>query len=654
MFDVSAVEVLRGPQGTILGKNIIAGAINVTTARPGSEFEGRISGLYTDETGEEKVELILSGPLTDNLAGRLAIMDRNTDGWVENTAPAAPDFGDELGGQDDQVIRGSLVWNVGDNMEIFIKAENTKAEVEGLANQLIINADSGYLGGIIAAADDLKISDETPVVKICGVAANRAANPFACGIHADTSSSSIDADNFVFKVDYDFENVHFTALTGVSEFESELFLDADYSNATVLDVAREQSFEQFSQEFRFASTTDGFLDWTAGVYYQANDYETNVNNFALMPLPSPPFPINLLRVNSQAAFKQEAEALSFFGEGTLNFTSDLRLVLGARWTKEEKEVDDFGRYLDPATGAPLDPLNTAVTSAIFGHDIAIAPNNIIDIQGQERKEVKWTFAGTLQYDYEDHQFYASVTEGYKAGGFDEASNALVTPEYEPEEAISYELGVKSVLADGAANLTAALFYVEYDNLQVSTYNGISFNVGNAAASVSKGIEVDGKWRVSEPVTLSGSVAYLTSTYDEFGTAACTENQADVIRSGCFQDLGGETTNFAPRVAGNINVDYVKPISDSLVFSGRIGLSYRDSMTTQVDNDPLDEVGSLTLWDARLALASADDTWEVALIGKNLNDKSYRIFSGDVPLVGGAHAGPAGTPRTISLQGVYNF
>ena len=662
MFDVASIELLRGPQGTVLGKNIIAGAINVSTARPTDEFEGRLSALFTDETGEQKYEAVISGPLSDSVRGRLAVMDRSTDGWIENTATAAPDFGDDMGQQDDQVARVSLEWDITENLDAFFKFETASAEIRGISNQVHVNADSAGAAAAIAAEDDLVISDKSTVLTPCGVEALRT-GPLAgsCGLRGDAGTfADVDSDNVVVELNYDLNGYEITALSGWSEFDSERLIDADYTNLTSLDNWQVQSFEQFSQEIRITSPGGELIDWTAGLYYQDNDYASHIGNV-----------VNLLSsfgtsFELDRDFEQSSEAYSAFGEATYNFSDNMRFILGARWTSEEKAFDYRYGLLNPLTAEPLnsganpaDARPIGIAAALLGGAWGATAPNVIDnviYNSGDRKENETTFAGTFQYDMGDHQVYFNIAEGFKAGGFDSGSRGLETLQFEPENALAYELGGKFLLADGAANLNVAIFHVQYENLQVSVYNGIGFEVANAAQSTSQGIEVDGKWRLTESVTLGGAAAYLDSTFDSYSGAACTENQDDVWVGSdeCTQDLAGEDTNFAPRLSGNLNLEYSAPLGDNLLFSARVDVSYRDEMFTQGDNDPIDKLDSFTKWDARLGISSADEAWEVALIGKNLTDETYALFSGDTPFTGGSHGSPVALPRTVSLQGSYSF
>jgi len=660
LFDVASVELLRGPQGTVLGKNIIAGAINIRTARPTDEFEGRVSALYTDETEEQKYEAVISGALSDNVRGRLGLMSRTTEGWIENTASAAPDFGDDLGAQDDSVARLSLEWDVTENLYAFFKAETASADVDGISNQIVLNAASASRAGVIASEDDVRLSDTSTVLTPCGVQESRNGRlAGSCAARGESGTfQEISSDNYVLQFDYDLQGYTISALSGWSEFDSERLIDSDYSNLTLLDNWQVQSFEQFSQELRITSPGGSSFDWTAGFYYQDNEYVTdNGNIIDLAPGARPSFDLD-------RHFEQDSKTQSVFAEGTLNLSDNLRFILGWRWTDEDKSFDKRYGLINPESGQPLIATNGAADAGAIGFASAAlggawaqeSESNVVDnviYYSGERQEDEHTFAGTLQYDWGNSQLYANIAEGFKAGGFDEGGRALENRQFEEENALAFEVGGKFLLADGAANVNVAIFRVEYDDLQVSVFTGLGFVVGNAAKSTSQGVEIDGKWQITEKFRLGGAAAYLNSEYDEYDTAPCTVLQR-AVTSPCTQDLAGASTNFAPRYSGNINAEYVTPVFDNLEFTARVDVSYRDEMYTQGDNDPLDKLSSYTKVDARLSLGSVDSGWRVSVIGKNLSDKRYALFSGDTPLVSGSHGQPAALPRTISLQATYSF
>ncbi|MCP4840476.1 MAG: TonB-dependent receptor, partial [Halieaceae bacterium] len=317
--------------------------------------------------------------------------------------------------------------------------------------------------------------------------------------------------------------------------------------------------------------------------------------------------------------------------------------------------------------------------------------------GLSRDEDKWTFSGIVQWDAsEDAMLYASIGTGFKGGGYDQAYSGagyeirLANPvtgeltgesvpgadpsilEYEPEEVISYEVGAKMRLLDGAAELNIAVFRSEYDDLQTSSLVGDVFRVGNAGESISQGVEVDGRWQATDRLSFGGAVAYLDAYYDDFEGATCTIPQATdpANNPGCLQEDGSnieasgqpggqnlknETLLFAPEWSATLTARYVMPVSETLVLANSLDVNYEDSFYSALDLDPNTKHGSTTIFNARIALASVDRSWSVALIGKNLTDKKSNIWNNDVPISNSnSYFGLPNRPRSVAIQARYNF
>ena len=318
-------------------------------------------------------------------------------------------------------------------------------------------------------------------------------------------------------------------------------------------------------------------------------------------------------------------------------------------------------------------------------------------RGLSRDEDKWTFSGNVQWDVgDDSMLYASVSTGFKGGGFDEAYSSageeirLANPftgeltgevvpgndasvlEYEDENVISYELGAKSRLLDGAAELNFAVFRMEYENLQTSSLVGDVFRVGNAGEAVSQGVEIDGRWVVLPGLTLGGAVAWLDAYYDNFKGATCTIPQSNdpANNPGCLredgsnierplepggQDLTGETLLFAPEWSANLNIQWIVPLSDYLKLVMGADVNYTDTFYSALDLDPNTQHDSATLVNARVALTGDDNRWSLALIGKNLTDETTYIWNNDVPITNSnSYYGLPNRPSSLAVQARYRF
>lgn len=617
-LDVGSVEVLRGPQGTLYGKNTIAGSITITSAKPTDEVEASFMTEYEFEEGGQTTEAIASGPLAENLAGRIALRYTEADGFMDNTL------------QDDEEMdvnalagRVSLLWTPTDDLDVLFKYESANTETAGKNNRVV---------------------DATPLQ----LAAYQAADPsFEIDDYQRSTSRAetmdVDSESFTLNVNYDLGSHELTSITAYSTFESDDVFDADFSPLEFVAVDLNQQYEQISQELRITSELGDKFDYIAGFYYQESEFDTD-RVLGLGPVNG----------GFNSNFSQDSTTYAAFGSLSWHQTDDMHWTLGLRYTKEEKEGERSLVITEYMTKTPTGDflINAALNGfGVYSHDVK-------DDRSSENVSPSLKF----QYDLNsDVMLYASLSKAFKSGGYsepgtygDEAGeyNPLVGPtvfDYDEEEALALEIGGKTTLLDGAAVLNFALFRTEYDDLQVSTYDGVSFVVGNAAKAISQGIEVDGMVRLTESLTMTGSMAYLDASYDEFANANCTYEQTLVAPLGCTQDLGGETLANAPDWTANLAFDHVMSLSDNLELMSHIDFSYTDDQYLASDLDERSLQDAYTLVNARVALSNSEGSWEVALLGKNLTDKEYFTMMGDSGFQDGAFFGFTGAPRTVAIQ-----
>ncbi len=683
-LDVAAVEVLRGPQGTLFGKNTIAGAINLTTTKPTDEFEASLRTTYEPEYNEYSVEGIVSGSITDTLNGRLAVKQAESDGYVENT----------LTGRDgpskvETVVRGTLVWEPTDDLSVTTKYETARYDVGGEANSIDT---SGGWGEIFSAIDPAY--DE-------GDEFSRS---------AEKEYSDNDNESLTVTVDYDIGEYTLTSITGYSSYEYDDFQDVDFSPIEMLSMQQEQDFSQWSQEIRLTSPIGDKFDFITGLYYQTSDLEHHkrldsnigsliggvptvgttlaldvngniigssqggVNPVNVADLLEPAifanhpvlgtFPTNksasIVAASLNGAqsgrvsdFEQESETWAIFGQGTWHVRDDVHLTLGLRWTREEKEATRSLYMTEYGTENPLpvtDP-NYALLTGIQNGIFSTFEHNIKD----DNTVTNFSPSVKAQYDLNDDvMLYASVSKAFKSGGFDEAGTNGIVDEfsYDDEEALSFEIGGKLTVLDGRGSLNFAMFHTNYEDLQVSAFVGDKYVVGNAAEATSQGVEIDGVFRVTEALTMTASMAYLDATYDEFENASCTLAQVQAssgTAKDCAQDLKGETLAFAPEWTANIGLNHVASITNSLELTSMLNLNYTDEqyLAQDLDDQALEE--SHVTVNGRIALADLDSNWEIALVGKNLTDEEIRTYSNDTPLMDGAFFTYMAPPRTVAVQ-----
>lgn len=664
MFDMERVEILRGPQSILFGKNSIAGAVSMTTAKPTDEFEGSVTATYEPKHGEQDIKLVVSGPLTDTLSGRLAILDREIDGYYDNTT-----LNRDESAEDVSVFRGSLRWDARDDLTVSLKAEKSSFDADGrfleIVNPVGAVPYSAALNGASVALGNGAYTLDTK-------------QDFNRQSGGDVSNNS--SENLTLTVEYDIGDITLTSITGYNAYDYFEICDCDFTGADIFTTDATEDFEQYSQEIRFASPGGETIDWIAGGFWQSAELKFDDSiivpgNSLLRALNA-----NFSNIATKRSFSQDSELWSVFAQATWNIDDEFRLNVGARYTSEDKEATRRQYHVD-GTGTDVGSsnilLNTLFTA--FG----IEPYDTIK---NTRDEGAFTPLITAQWDVSpDAMLYATFTTGFKGGGFDVRSNAhpdptygvqiataggvIVNPgkvgvfEFEEEKATSFELGGKFTLADGAAELNAALYRTEYEDLQTSQFDGsLGFNVTNAGEATSQGLEVDGRWLVAEGLTLIASAAYLDFEYDTFPNGQCAFGVTP--NSTAFPglcDFSGQRREFTPEYQGTFTVDHVLTLGDNLELHSTLDIIYSDEYfaSPTLDKNLVQE--AYTKLNLRVALGSADGQWDVALVGKNLTDESVITFGNTAPLStaltggkGAAYYAFFDRPRSVALQGTYRF
>ncbi len=635
-LDVGSVEVLKGPQGTLFGKNTVAGAISVKSARPTAELEGRLSAQYELEYGSTEYTGFISGPLGDRVGGRLAGKYRDQQGYVDNLIRNADEPEAES-----SAVRGSLVWDASDSVEVYTKLEYAERDTYG-GDYQSIGTDGVFTGlgpplfqrDLITPLEDGKADDKTTFDSV------------------SEEFSETDALNGVIEINWELATVTLTSVTGFSNYDAEYFLDGDQSDLHFLDQNNKEEFDQVSQEIRLASAGEGNFDYIVGLYLEQQDLEVySIADLALsnLGLPTPSFS----QVND---FEQDGEAAAAFGQVRWYINNDWSLTGGLRFAYEKKEASldivnsDFGET-DPTSNPLIDLLANRILGRVPG---------FLDM---ERSTENWSPTLNLQWEFSDSGMaYARVSRGYKSGGFNPRAVDATRPdvyEFDDEKVDGIEIGSKLKLLGGAATINAALFYSEFTDRQVSTFVDTGFIVGNAAESTSKGLEIDARLITSPHLIFGLSMAYLKSEFDEFKDAGCAGEQQRLINPvpGCInevQDLTGRTTKNAPEWGATFTTNVFYPVGENLEFRAALDVIYSDAFYFDQSLDSNLVQGSFTKINARLALASSEDTWEVALIGKNLSDELTHATGANTTAFTGSYFASVSAPRTVAVEASYRF
>lgn len=618
-FDVERVEVLKGPQGVLFGKNTVAGAISLLSAQPTAERHVELGGAYEARTGATEATAILSGPISDNLSARLALRHSDADdGQVYNSLSKTKERGVE-----DNLGRLTLAWTPSDAFKLVGKYEYSKSETTGSIFQLVA---AGNYGALFAAADP---TYETKLDRRSSIGSGK------------PSTNVLRATNASVRADWSLGAATLVSQTGYSAFKaSTRDEDSDFTPANVLTFNNDEDFWQFSQELRVESSFGKAVTYVAGVYYQRGDYRAqpeNIFNGSVRSLPS---------TRNRRDFDQSSTSYSGFAEATWRVSPALRLIAGARYNVEDKDVR---RGL---TVLKFDGSGPETSASILAFSRTALASQTFSVR-QSRTEKDLSPSLTVQYDLAPGLMaYAKANRASKAGGFDASDTLGTAKPYEDERVTAYEGGLKSSF--GAAELNLAVYSAEFKDLQVQAFNGVSFQTTNAAKARSRGVELDGRWRLSPEWLLSGGIAYLSARYVDYTGAACTTSQTSAFQASgasgsCVQDLSGRPLTDAPDWSASANLNHRRALARGWSLNADLGANFRSKAYVAPDLDPIGLQGAYTTWDTSLQLIAPEARWSVSLVARNLFDKYAMTYLVNAPLLSGAKSASMNEPRTVELR-----
>ncbi len=652
-LDLDRVEVLRGPQGTLFGKNSIAGALNISTAKPTDQFEGSLTAKYGIESDIKEITAMVSGPMSDSVSGRLVARYYEEDGWLENTY-----LTQDEPQRDEFAVRASLRWQVNDTSDFNLKAEI--AEFERVGKQWEITLDEPTLPG--SPLPNLTYS------QILGVFGYPEGITDAEQNNVRQGNTNDSSDNEFYNVTLNYQTqvggIMLTSTTGFVGYEYEDLCECDLTAAPVFDVPFNEKFDQISQEFRFSSPGGETVDWLAGIYLQKNELEfrdgIRVPSNSLLRLLAGGALVPLLGTSATRDFETESSSWAIFSQATWNISPDWRLTVGGRFTREDKD----GSRVINVTEADLGSISTSpaapiLYTAVFA--IENEQNTGHNLTGS-RTESIFTPVVNLQWDISPNtSLYASYTEGFKAGGFDTRANVVSSFEFEEEKASAYEIGAKGRFLDDSLELNIAAFMTDYDDLQVSQFDGtLGFTVGNAPETEVSGIEVDGRLAISDNTLLSFSIATLDHEFKYFPAGNCYNRQVPdgaVVNGVALCDYTGKTGRLAPEISGFLSLKQTFPLSGGLLLAAMVDVSYEDEQNAHTNLDPKFTVDEITRVNVGISLES--ENWELALLMRNITDEQQQGFVANVPLSGSSFGtntfySVLSRPKEIFLQASYRF
>lgn len=622
LLDVDRVEVLRGPQGTLFGRNTTAGVIHIHTKNPEmNEFSGRLQGVVGNYDAREARGVLNIPLIDDTLAMRISGFKALRDGYTKNIHT-----GKDTRNTDREGGRVKLLWDASENLEVLWSSEilTTKARLEKgrveYGNDIILNSQqSPTLAGRpwSELADALGVT--LPETSLGRSAENLGAFEDEMQRHVLTLNWSLPGHNL-------------QSITAYEELDSYLLDDRD---ATMLDLSYLTSEPQRrtkSQEFILSSEDTDRLSYVVGLFYQEEDLKspTSIYNgadlIALAPSASP----GLSNISSTT---RSNENRAVFGSVTYDLTDRWTVTGGVRYTSDKKE-----------TYSTLDLMNGSVP--------IVAVDN-------SKTFNEWTYSAKVQYHIDPAKMvYLSLDRGFKSGGFNRqtvtcglgfggclAADQLI---YDPETTDSIEVGLKSEWLDGRVRLNGAIFYQTYDDYQATQQlmSEASTLISNAAEVESTGIEMDLTAALNDHWTLDGSVTWVLTEYDDFENAPCARPD----QAGCVNgvlDLSGKRLDNAPKLTGHLGLTYrnTLPNYSELEWFARFDATYQSNANLDVSLAEQTHQGGYALYNARLGIEPYDGRWMATIWGRNLGDKEYRSIG---YIDRGGVRGIQGLPRTYGL------
>ncbi len=600
LLDIERIEVLKGPQGTLFGRNTTVGAINITTKRPSEELEGQLL-LDMGNYDYRRIGGLISGPLSDNVSAKLSVVDTERDGFLDNS------FGGTANTVDYTMARGQLLWEASDRLEFMVTA--SYREDSGDGNNYVTQNQ----GEAVTFSRDVSIPD--------------------------IGFEDVEDTMLALHATYEFDGMLLTSITGRQELEESYVNDQDWSPLDDLTGVDSRDMEAWSQELRLESTGDNRLDWIVGLYYYQQDFDVSTQSlsgfdtiyafFGLTDLIGSGVPPSSISpgipdgVDISAVSTIETESYAAFANATYDFSDQWSITAGIRYSTDDRDLD----YEQDAT--PL-----AAAAGFF-------PFTLQD----EQDDDEWTPSVSLNWTPdEDKLVYASYSRGYKAGGFNNSiSTTASLVSFDAETLDNYELGFKSTWMDSTLRVNMALFYMEYNDKQESRFiSGVGFQQDNAGKATSEGFEMDFEWIPADRWRLFGGVGYAKAEYDDYVLDANT-------------DFSGNTLSRAPEWTANIGFTTDWNFTNALAGDLRVDYTWQDDFFLQPNNDPFFTADSQGILNARLGLSTASGNWRAALWGRNLTDEdNINNFFGASSFVFPLYHYALIAPRTYGAELVYNF
>ncbi|MBA3999673.1 TonB-dependent receptor [Brevundimonas sp.] len=690
--EMSRIEVLKGPQGTLFGKNTSAGVINIITEAPSFQpgFEGEVTG---GNFGAWGVSASATGPLSENIAGRLYVAARQRDGFYDVDTGDGPRTMTEDQTQDFWTARGQLLILPSDLASIRLIADYSKREEFCcVASQIRVGPTFGFINALSNGQ-----GQAAPVTGgSFGPAPGYDFVPYSRTAYSNRDTGQeIEDYGFSAEVNADIEswNATVTSVTAWRSWESVNGMDVDFTGADLIYRNQDGNFgfgiDTLSQELRLAGSTANF-DWLIGGFYAREnlsrddsyflgaDYNPYLSFLFTATVPAalggpnpgriqcftdptgfnplcaaglaPPNPLAPTQIVGQGVddhYSQTSETFAIFTNNTWRVTDAFELTLGLRWTQDEKDLqvqqDNINGNGAACLGALANQGSASPTpTSALGALCLPWSNPFYDNRAVTENFTEDAFSGTFKAAYrlnDSLMIYGSYARGYKGAGYNlDRVQTGVIPDaslYFPAETVdSWELGFKSTLFNRSLLFNATLFDQTFEDFQLNTFLGTAFVVESIPELNSTGVDMDMLWFTPvEGLTLNGGLTYTDTTYGNF-TAADLINPS---RFGPLSLLPGAQMSFAPEWSVTGGMSYERSLGNGLMGRFNLSAKYSSEYNTGSDLLPAKMQDAFTLVNGRIGFGAEDRSWMLEVWGQNLTDEEYYQVVFNAPLQGTAFA-----------------
>ncbi len=629
MFDIARIEVLRGPQGTLFGKNTVAGVFNVSSGDPTEQFSGSAQ-LQHNDAGEQYVEAAVAGSVSDALSLRLSAMDRDKEGDLYNQFLDRKDDEHQQNAQ-----RLKVFFDASDtvHMELTAYQSETAAKYWSLQTYKLDDDTRTFLENYDPDIEDNPF-DQRSSYNIPGF------------IDKESTSVSL-LTEWQLGAFAGMQNGALTLIVADTDLYLDSLVDLDASPADLARLAVTSDYDQQSLELRFNATAEslfGFgegVNLVAGLYALQSEFaqqvfittgddlltylttddamqlisgDTNGGsggllggvNLAGLGLISPVGSAAIGDDSYVLDYFLEVEAYAAFAQFSWYITDKWVLTPGIRYSQETKTADASGhsRCRNASVGLPC-VMGTALSAEEYQEN------------GIQREESDVSPKLSLQYYLnEDANVFLSYSRGFKSGGFNASSFGGEDLNFEPEKAATVEAGLKGSFFENTLRFNLAVYQTQFENLQVLAFNGAFFDVKNAATATSDGLEADILWLTPLPILrIAASVGLLDARYDSYPAAPAPIDQGVDAQ----QDLGGRRIAMAPKETASLTPTLEFPLF-GLAMSASVDFLYQGDQYTDGDLDPNAFSPAFTMVSARVSLASIESGWAISVGGSNLTDE----------------------------------